>query len=294
MVRCSFRPVQRRTYSPLRPFHSGVDRWGSPPSVSRRADIFEPATNGASRGLATRHPAPKTSGPSPGIFSISGGGVQAGPSPPKPPKEAGFPRILPAFLFVPIRTLFVHVAGFGAFSSTSPGPVRLRHAPLRRKPGTIGPFFDPNIDTHESRRAGAPASKSNERNTSAQQASFEREKKRDGGPRGSRAAASEGTTRESGRKRNGSAFRKNKRRTKGEESGCLIPRSSHESSSISKTERKRKQTGWKFRQDCAIRSKQVWEEWKNRTNHHRRFETKRSLLVRKGSARQTDLVLVLK
>lgn len=249
------------------------------------------------RGVSwSRHASPRPGNvrSTPGDLFDLGRGVQAGPSPEKPLQDPGFPRILPAILFVLIRTLFVHVAGFGAFSSTFPGPVRLRHPPFRRKPGTIGPFFDPKIDTHESRRAGAPASKSNERNTSAQQASFEREKKRGEGPRGSRTAASEGTTRESGRKRNGSAFPKNKRRTRGERGGCWIPRSSHESSSISETERKRKQTGWKTRQDCTIRSKQAWEEWKNRPNHRRRFETKRALLVRKDSAREADLVLVLK
>lgn len=223
-----------------------------PFSFSRRADIYEPATNGASRGLATRHPAPKTSGPRPGIFSISGGEGQAGPSPFQPLRGAAAPRILPGFLFVLIRTLFVHVAGFGAFSSTFPGRVRPTHAPLRRKPVTIGPFSIKR-STRESRRAGPPASKSTKRKKNAQQASFEREKKRSEGPRGSQTAASERTTRESGRKRNGSAFPKKKDRTKGEESGCLIPRSWHESSSTSKTERKRKRAGWKTRRDCTIR-----------------------------------------
>ena len=171
--------------------------------------------------------------------------------------------------------VLIHISGADAPATRTPS-AKTRHDRS---------LFDPNIDTHKSRRAGAPASKSNKRNTSAQQASFEREKKRGEGPRGSRAAASEGTTRESGRKRNGSAIPKNKRRTKGEEGGCLIPRSLHERSSTSETERKRKQTGWKTCQDCAIRSEQVWEEWKKRPNRRKRFETKRALLLCKGSAR---------
>lgn len=67
-----------------------------PFSFSRRADIYEPATNGASRGLATRHPAPKTSGPRPGIFSISGGRVRLDPPPSNPSGERLHPGSSPA------------------------------------------------------------------------------------------------------------------------------------------------------------------------------------------------------